>query len=550
LIRCRLLFTLGAVTVAEFQQTSLSIRAGLVLPAHGTVASVVDLSGAMRRLPGVAVEAVIGDAAVPPSQLWMWQSAEVAALAPVSADSYQHHWPGVEAPPATRSWDLLIDPMNVAPPAAWGLATRWGIWNVTDGDGRPVWGAFPGLRALAEGEPVEVLVVRNMGTRRQVLRRARVPRPEWGYAALLAGLYPTAVRLLRQTIVDRINGLELPEPISLPGPALSNLAARVPVLDLTRARLRGFARHLHKIVFEEDWMVGLVDAPIHALVEHRELPGVRWLGRHEKGRSRADPFGCPASQERVYCERIDVRTGIGELEELTVRGGEIVAARPLGFAGPGHRSYPYLFEHEGIRYCVPETSVDRSCVLFAAGDDDVWRPVCKLVENVAAADATIFRWHGHFWLAFTDMDVGDLDNLSLYYAERLPGPWRPHGNNPVKIDCASARPAGTPFVHQGALYRPAQDCRQTYGGGVALNRVLQLSPTLFQEETVVFLAPDPGGSNPDGLHTVSAWGARTLVDGKRHIVNPVALLRKARQRLGAMAVSGSVIANRLGARWS
>ena len=40
----------------------------------------------------------------------------------------------------------------------------------------------------------------------------------------------------------------------------------------------------------------------------------------------------------------------------------------------------------------------------------------------------------------------------------------------VKTDVRSARPAGTPFVYQGELYRPAQDCSRTYGGSIVIHR--------------------------------------------------------------------------------
>jgi len=66
-------------------------------------------------------------------------------------------------------------------------------------------------------------------------------------------------------------------------------------------------------------------------------------------------------------------------------------------------------------------------------------------------------------LFFTDADDGPLTKLRVWFADDLLGSWCPHPGNPVKPDIRSARPAGTPFVHDGALYRPAQDCSRTYG---------------------------------------------------------------------------------------
>ena len=88
--------------------------------------------------------------------------------------------------------------------------------------------------------------------------------------------------------------------------------------------------------------------------------------------------------------------------------------------------------------------------------------------------------------------------------------------NPVKCDLRSSRPAGPLFAHEGALYRPAQDGSITYGGAVAVNRVVTLTPTEFAEETINVLRPEPSGPFPHGLHTLTGVGGVTLVDGKRH----------------------------------
>src|SRR6185369_10054576 len=97
----------------------------------------------------------------------------------------------------------------------------------------------------------------------------------------------------------------------------------------------------------------------------------------------------------------------------------------------------------------------------------------------------------------------------------LAGPWRPHRRSPVKFDVRSARPAGTPFEHGGQIFRPSQDCSETYGGAIRINRILRLTAEEFDEETVAVLRPDANGPYPAGLHTLSAFDEWTLIDGKR-----------------------------------
>ena len=98
------------------------------------------------------------------------------------------------------------------------------------------------------------------------------------------------------------------------------------------------------------------------------------------------------------------------------------------------------------------------------------------------------------------------------------------------------------FRDSGHLIRPAQDCSRTYGGAVALNRVDVCTPENYSESTIEFIRPCPGSRNPHGVHTLSAWGDRTLVDAKREWMNPWVMRYKARKRLGLVREPGAWMA--------
>jgi hypothetical protein len=82
----------------------------------------------------------------------------------------------------------------------------------------------------------------------------------------------------------------------------------------------------------------------------------------------------------------------------------------------------------------------------------------------------------------------------------------------VKIDIRSARPAGAPFMLDGSLHRPAQDCTRKYGRRVSIVRVTAIDERAYQEELVAVIEPHRGRYSR-GLHTLSAMGASTLIDG-------------------------------------
>lgn len=80
----------------------------------------------------------------------------------------------------------------------------------------------------------------------------------------------------------------------------------------------------------------------------------------------------------------------------------------------------------------------------------------------------------------------------------------------------SSRPGGTPFLHEGELYLPTQDCRESYGRALSLLHITTLTPEHFACSVVRHITPDglhPGF--PDGLHTISACNDVTLLDVKR-----------------------------------
>ena len=110
--------------------------------------------------------------------------------------------------------------------------------------------------------------------------------------------------------------------------------------------------------------------------------------------------------------------------------------------------------------------------------------------------------------------------MHLAYAERLTGPWRTHPGNPVRVDRSSSRPGGTPFVVDGAIRLPVQDCTRTYGGALRVLTIHALTPGRFEATASGRLdAPASAGAFRQGLHTLAACGAVTLVDAKRRAIS-------------------------------
>ena len=242
---------------------------------------------------------------------------------------------------------------------------------------------------------------------------------------------------------------------------------------------------------------------------------VSWCPPHERDHFIADPFAYRhQGEQRVLVE--DYVFGKGRICEL--------ASTPLGerlelsvtFEHPYHMSYPCTFAEGGELYCVPETyQLGKACLYRRT--EGRWELVRTLLEGQPVVDPTLFKYEGRYWLLFTHQDDGAWGNLKLYayHAERLDGDWKPHLLNPVKCDIGSSRPAGGVLVVDGALYRPSQDCSETYGGAVVMNRIAKLSPTVFEEIEAARIEPLRKGPYPAGLHTINAMGSQSVFDSKK-----------------------------------
>lgn len=268
-----------------------------------------------------------------------------------------------------------------------------------------------------------------------------------------------------------------------------------------------------KLFQYEDWNIGIIERPIESFVEDQTVNDIKWLARRPRGGFTADPFGFwDNGRLHIYAEEFNFARNKGHLQHVIIDKARRVLREGVVLSKNVHLSYPYIVEHQGVLYCIPEMSRSNKVVLFVI-DRRTGQLTEKatLLAGVKLSDPTVFYHNSRWWL----LGIRGGSQLHVWHALDLLGPWQEHVRNPVKTDIGSARPAGTPFMREGILYRPAQDCSKTYGGRIVLNKVTILTPAEFQEEVVAAIEPDPGGQYPVGIHTLSGAGDVTLVDGKR-----------------------------------
>jgi hypothetical protein len=210
--------------------------------------------------------------------------------------------------------------------------------------------------------------------------------------------------------------------------------------------------------------------------------------RDDRRRYYADPFPFNyRGRSYLFVEEFPFATNRGCISVVALDTNGAAPSSRIVIEEPHHLSYPFVFEQDGQIWMIPESGAANRIDLYrAARFPDRWVREATLLEGIAAYDATLTRRNGRFWMFVTlaRWNSTSRDNLSLFQARQLTGPWTAHAQNPILLDARHSRCGGALFERNGALLRPAQDCSSTYGGALDFNRVDVLNETDFRQTEV------------------------------------------------------------------
>lgn len=266
------------------------------------------------------------------------------------------------------------------------------------------------------------------------------------------------------------------------------------------------------------WYVGWRRTDRDAITETLAMPQTGWSRLADDGkRLYADPFiAAHEGRTWLFVEEVPYATQKGILSVV-----EIGPAGPIGAPQPfleraGHLSYPFVFERDGAMWMIPESSAEATVDLYRADAfPHRWTKVATLLDGPRVGDATIAEHDGRLWMFGTVGGDGasTWDALHIWWADRVEGPWHALGDDPVLVDAQTARPAGAFFRHDGALWRPAQDCTAGYGSALALCKVTHLGLDGFTQSLERVLRPGGPEWPGKGLHTLNWNAGIEVIDG-------------------------------------
>ena len=428
--------------------------------------------------------------------------------------------------------DVLLDLTPAGSTRSASPPARLGTWSLRFGEERHRLGRAALARDFARGRSVaiaELVAHADVGPRAagspgppgRVLYRSTgamdrfSPARTRDAAAWKAAEFPARV-------LARITGGNPPpgDPITAERHSANPLRVRDVVRLAVVTGRRGLREATRRLAARPGWMVAVrTGGTVTSAGIPADLRGFHPLAA-PAGRFYADPFVVrTANGAQLFVEDGPIAGGPARIATLELdASGHPTSAPRIVLERTTHLSYPFVFRDGTEWFLLPETAETRTVELFRARRfPDAWEPYAVLIEGIQAADPTLIRHGGRYWLFVTVTPPGGLpyDELSVYWSETLDGPWQAHRANPVVSDARHARPAGRILQRDGALLRPAQDCTLGYGRRIVLNRIEILSEEAYREVPVGTIEPR-GLAGVRRTHTYTADDGIEALDGFRY----------------------------------
>ncbi len=402
-------------------------------------------------------------------------------------------------------------------------SARYGIWSYHHGDNREYRGGPPMFWEIFEEREVSGVLLQQLSDQLDgglVLERSVGKTNLFSLQVNKNGSYwKSAAFLARQLSWLHHHGWEALKHRAPKDPAHEKAIYRTPT-NTQMARYAGrlakrVAKRVHETVTQRvEW---------HVAVRRREEGQLPWdapekyrqLAKHPEAYL-ADPFLAEQGTNTwLFCEAYVYAQKRGEiwatlLSAEVPQHGEWQPVIQL----PHHVSYPHVFSQGGQWFLIPESRAAKRVDLYeATAFPFQWKRRATLLEGIELVDPTLHVNADGFWLfgaVAPTPGAPASDELWVFHATALEGPYKPHAFNPVIADVRCARPAGAMFIQDGMLWRPSQKGARGYGQGIDFQQVKTLSPTHYEETTAATWTD--AGPGLRGLHTYNRSTSFEVID--------------------------------------
>ena len=245
-----------------------------------------------------------------------------------------------------------------------------------------------------------------------------------------------------------------------------------------------------------------------------DLRAFRWIAP-PKRRFYADPFLMERNGRTwVFFEDYDYGVGRAVISCAPIGGEGFLSDPAPCLERETHLSFPFVFEHAGEVFMIPESCASGTIDLYRASDFPYTWHLEKTLFRGRYVDTTAFEHDGRWWF-FTSAGEppGSANPLLLFSAADLLGEWCYHPANPISSDVRHSRCGGAILHHGDRLFRTSQNCGPSYGHGIGFHRIEQLNLREYRETLVAQIAP-PLPAGHTGIHTYNRAGLMEVIDAK------------------------------------
>lgn len=408
------------------------------------------------------------------------------------------------------------------------FSAKYGVWSFHHDDEQKYRGGPAGFWPVYENDPVSAAMMQRLTEK---LDSGIILKKGWFKTLLHSYKTNLDVLLMMSSawpadVANQIVSIGYPHctPSATSAPIYKvpgNMKMFLFLLKLLRNRMIFYWNDLFRA---ERWNIGIINLSVQeiAFSENPIRPeDVLWMKERSSRNYFADPAGfIEENKVHILMEDYSYSENKAHISEAVFDPFSNSFSVPLNsIETKEHLSYPFVFVHGENIYCLPESYRYGYIGLYKRNySEGIFIEDHVLIDKIDAVDPTLINHNDKWWLFLTLRKYSNT-HLYIYYADELDGVYKPHPANPVKMDVRSSRPAGLPFIHEGELYRPAQDCSESYGKRIAINRIVTLNETEFEEEFVKYIGPLQNGRYSKGFHTVFGLGRFTLIDAKRSKFN-------------------------------
>jgi hypothetical protein len=290
-----------------------------------------------------------------------------------------------------------------------------------------------------------------------------------------------------------------------------------------------FVKKYSDKLYLKQWGIGFLKGSIADVIRNKKADlSFDWISPEDKTISYADPFIFKTDDGRINIlfESVSTHNLDGKISLMVFKDLTAPVLQKVVLDRKDHLSYPFVYKEAGKIYVFPENAFGGS--LYCYEFDQANRTFInrKEIISLPLLDSTILKYENRYWLFATMLGEAYNSDLHIFYSETLFGPYTPHQGNPVKKQLNGARPAGNFIEVDGAIYRPAQNCRNYYGESITINKIKTLTTAEFEEEEHMIIEANKNDDFSYGIHTINVVDDIIIVDGQKSYFQPVRQLNR------------------------